>query len=80
LLPIGAYHPESFRHVHMGPDEAVRAFKDLRAQKLVPMHYGSFRLSFEEMDEPPRWLAEIADQQRISESVCVLEEGLPRVF
>ena len=32
LLPIGAYHPETFRHVHMGPDEAVKAFKDLRAQ------------------------------------------------
>ena len=42
LLPIGAYHPESFRHVHMGPDEAVRAFQDLNARQLVPMHYGSF--------------------------------------
>ena len=29
LLPIGAYHPESFRRVHMGPDEAVKVFKDL---------------------------------------------------
>jgi L-ascorbate metabolism protein UlaG (beta-lactamase superfamily) len=52
LLPIGAYHPESFRRVHMGPDEAIRVFKDLRAQWLVPMHYGSFRLSFEDLDEP----------------------------
>jgi L-ascorbate metabolism protein UlaG (beta-lactamase superfamily) len=42
LLPIGAYHPESFRHVHMGPDEAVRAFKELGAKWLVPMHYGTF--------------------------------------
>jgi L-ascorbate metabolism protein UlaG (beta-lactamase superfamily) len=80
LLPIGAYHPESFRCVHMGPDEAVRAFKDLRAQKLVPMHYGSFRLSFEEMDEPPRWLREIAREQKISDRVCILDEGSPRVF
>ncbi|MBU6410974.1 MAG: MBL fold metallo-hydrolase, partial [Verrucomicrobia bacterium] len=38
LLPIGAYHPESFRHVHMGPDEAVKVFKELRAEWLVPMH------------------------------------------
>ena len=30
LLPIGAYHPESFRRVHMGPDQAIKAFKDLR--------------------------------------------------
>ncbi|MCU0784075.1 MAG: MBL fold metallo-hydrolase [Verrucomicrobia bacterium] len=80
LLPIGAYHPDSFRCVHMGPDEAVRAFKDLRAQKLVPMHYGSFKLSFEEMDEPPRWLREIAREQKISDRVCILDEGSPRVF
>jgi L-ascorbate metabolism protein UlaG (beta-lactamase superfamily) len=80
LLPIGTYHPDTFRCVHMGPDEAVRAFKDLRARKLVPMHYGSFRLSFEEMDEPPRWLREIAREQKISDRVCILDEGSPRVF
>jgi len=56
LLPIGAYHPESFRHVHMGPDEAIKAFRDLHARWLVPMHYGTFKLSFEDLNEPPRWL------------------------
>ncbi len=80
LLPIGAYHPESFRHVHMGPDEAVRAFQDLKARQLVPMHYGSFKLSFEAMDEPPRWLQEIARQQNLAEHVRILEEGAPAVF
>lgn len=80
LLPIGAYHPESFRHVHMGPDEAVRAFHDLRAQKLIPMHYGTFKLSFEDLDEPPRWLSRLAAEHRITDRVCVLEEGVPRVF
>jgi L-ascorbate metabolism protein UlaG (beta-lactamase superfamily) len=80
LLPIGAYHPESFRHVHMGPDEAVRAFKDLQAKKLVPMHYGSFKLSFEEMDEPPRWLRAIAREQNLASHVRILEEGAPAVF
>ena len=54
LLPIGAYHPASFRKVHMGPDEAIRVFKDLHARWLVPMHYGTFRLSFEDLDEPSR--------------------------
>jgi L-ascorbate metabolism protein UlaG (beta-lactamase superfamily) len=54
LLPIGAYFPDSFRKVHIGPDDAVRAFQDLQARWLVPMHYGSFKLSFEHMDEPPR--------------------------
>jgi len=80
LLPIGAYHPESFRRVHMGPDEAIRVFKDLRAQWLVPMHYGSFRLSFEDLDEPPRWLRMLANQEGLTHRLRVLDEGVPHVF
>jgi len=80
LLPIGAYHPESFRCVHMGPDEAIRVFKDLRAHWLVPMHYGSFRLSFEDLDEPPRWLRMLADQEGLTHRLKVLDEGVPHVF
>ena len=80
LLPIGAYHPESFRKVHMGPDEAVKAFTDLGAQWLVPMHYGTFRLSFEDMDEPPRWLRQLAQEHGISPKVRILDEGVPTIF
>ena len=35
LLPIGAYKPEAFRNVHMGPDEALKVFRELRAQWMV---------------------------------------------
>jgi L-ascorbate metabolism protein UlaG (beta-lactamase superfamily) len=80
LLPIGAYYPESFRKVHMGPDEAVKAFKDLHAKVFVPMHYGTFKLSFEAMDEPPRWLREIAASQNLLKRLKFLDEGMPRVF
>jgi len=80
LLPIGAYHPESFRHVHMGPDEAIQVFKDLHARWLVPMHYGTFRLSFEDLDEPPRWLRQLAAEQGLTHKVRMLEEGVPQVF
>jgi L-ascorbate metabolism protein UlaG (beta-lactamase superfamily) len=80
LLPIGAYHPESFRHLHMGPDEAIRVFKDLRSRWLVPMHYGTFRLSFEDLDEPPRWLRELADEEGLTSKLRFLEEGVPTVF
>lgn len=80
LLPIGAYFPENFRKVHMGPDEAIKVFLDLKSDWLVPMHYGSFRLSFEEMDEPPRWLKELAGISGILNRVRILEEGVPEVF
>jgi len=80
LLPIGAYHPESFRKVHMGPDEAVTAFQDLKAKFFVPMHYGTFKLSFESMEEPIDWLREIAAEEHILKRVKILDEGRPRVF
>jgi L-ascorbate metabolism protein UlaG (beta-lactamase superfamily) len=80
LLPIGAYHPESFRNVHMGPDEAIKVFRDVRARWLVPMHYGTFRLSFEDMDEPPRWLEDLAVHHGLIQHLRILEEGVPAVF
>jgi L-ascorbate metabolism protein UlaG (beta-lactamase superfamily) len=50
LLPIGAYDPPSFRNVHTSPADATRAFLDLNARWMVPMHYGTFRLSHEPME------------------------------
>jgi L-ascorbate metabolism protein UlaG (beta-lactamase superfamily) len=80
LLPIGAYFPDSFRAVHMGPDEAIKVFQQLGSKWLVPMHYGTFKLAFEEMDEPPRWLQDLAHVNGLSEKVRILEEGMPTVF
>jgi L-ascorbate metabolism protein UlaG (beta-lactamase superfamily) len=80
LLPIGASYPESFRKVHMGPDQAIKAFKDLHAEHLVPMHYGTFRLAFEDLDQPPRWLKEIAKEEKLTHNLKILEEGVPQVF
>ena len=80
LLPIGAYDPPSGREVHMNPEEAVRAFVDLGAQRLVPMHYGTFRLSYEPMHEPPERLLSCARQHGLEDRVSVMTEGQPMVF
>jgi L-ascorbate metabolism protein UlaG (beta-lactamase superfamily) len=64
----------------MGPDEAVKVFHDLGARWLVPMHYGTFKLSFEHMDEPPLWLQELAKGDGLSERLKILEEGVPYVL
>lgn len=80
LLPIGAYFPDTFRHVHMGPDEALKVFKEVKAKWFVPMHFGSFKLSFEDIAEPPRWLKELAHKEGLLDRVRLLEEGVPEVF
>jgi L-ascorbate metabolism protein UlaG (beta-lactamase superfamily) len=75
MLPIGAYSPDSYRGVHTSPEDALQAFEDLGAQTFVPMHYNTFRLGREPMDEPlPRLLA-AAKTLGIAEKMCPLAEG-----
>ena len=62
LIPIGAYEPRWFmQSVHMNPDDAIRAYTDLVAvhpsaepPAALGIHWGTFRLTDEPMDEPPR--------------------------
>ena len=54
LLPIGAYEPRLLmRAVHVDPEEAVQVARDLRARRLVAMHWGTIDLTDEPPFEPP---------------------------
>ena len=75
LLPIGAYFPDSYRAVHTSPEEALRAFLDLGADCMVPMHFGTFRLGREPMEEPPIRLLAEATRLGVADRVRVLSEG-----
>jgi L-ascorbate metabolism protein UlaG (beta-lactamase superfamily) len=46
LMPIGAYEPEWFMKVsHLNPEDAVKAFIELKGKTFIPMHYGAYRLA-----------------------------------
>lgn len=56
-LPIGAYEPRWFMQPqHVNPADAVRAFVAVGAKRFVAMHWGTFKLSDEPLDEPPEAL------------------------
>ena len=80
LLPIGAYEAPTKRDVHMTPEQAVQAFRDLRARTMIPMHFGTFRLSYEPLSEPPRRLLEKALELQLLDKIRLLNEGEPTVF
>ena len=58
MIPIGAYEPRWFMSAsHANPEEAVQIYRDLGATgAFVPMHWGTFRLTFEDPLEPPKRL------------------------
>ena len=80
LLPIGAYDPPSFRAVHTSPEDAMQAFVDLKADRMIPMHYGTFKLSHEPMEEPVQRLLADAQRRGIEDKISVLEEGITEFF
>jgi N-acyl-phosphatidylethanolamine-hydrolysing phospholipase D len=85
LLPIGAYEPRWYmRYVHMTPEEAVRAFEELcqgsvARSSLVPIHWGTFRIADDALDEPPRrLLAEWSAAHFPRSSLAMLAHGETR--
>ncbi|MGH7894910.1 MAG: MBL fold metallo-hydrolase [Candidatus Binatia bacterium] len=77
LLPIGAYDPRRFmRPVHMNPEEAVQAARDLGSLRFVPMHWGTFKLTDEPLDEPPLRARAAWERTGLpAEHFCLLAHG-----
>ena len=85
LIPIGAYEPRWYmQYVHMTPEDAVRAYGDLTngnvgASSFVPIHWGTFRIADDALDEPPRRLrAEWSAKNLPSESLAFFAHGETR--
>ena len=82
LLPIGAYEPRWFmKEQHIDPAEAVQIHLDLAARRSIGIHWGTFALTDEALDEPPRAL-EAARRQRglADDAFTVMAVGETRRF
>jgi N-acyl-phosphatidylethanolamine-hydrolysing phospholipase D len=76
-IPIGAYEPRWFmKKHHMNPQEAVMVHQDVRSRKSIAIHWGTFSLTDEPLDEPPRLLARsLRDRGIDAEEFLVLKHG-----
>jgi L-ascorbate metabolism protein UlaG (beta-lactamase superfamily) len=77
LVPIGAYEPRWFmKDIHMNPAEAVQAHLDLGARQSIAMHFGTFQLTPEGIDEPVRDLVKALGERGVpAERFRPLEVG-----
>ena len=82
LLPIAPIRPRSFmRRTHVDPFEATRAFLDLGAQRMVPIHFDTFLNGLDEEGDAPRELLRASHALRLTdEQVIVLGIGEQRVI
>jgi N-acyl-phosphatidylethanolamine-hydrolysing phospholipase D len=76
-LPIGSYTPRAIaRPVHMSPEEALQASRDLRSARFIGIHWGTFELAREAYDEPPRRIAaEVARLELDPRSIWLPKPG-----
>ncbi len=82
IIPIGAYEPQWFMgRIHVTPEEAVRIHQDIGARQSMGIHWGTFILTAEEIDEPPRRLAAALEQVGLAaEDFAVFAVGESRTY
>jgi L-ascorbate metabolism protein UlaG (beta-lactamase superfamily) len=82
MLGIGSYEPRWFMQpIHMNPAEAVRAHRDLGSRQSIGMHFGTFQLSAEAIDQPLVDLKRASSESGILESQFItLDEGETRIY
>ena len=80
-IPIGAYEPPVImRPSHVDPRTALDAFADLGARAMVAIHWGTFDLADEPLDEPPRLATEEAGKRGIADRVWIMKHGETRAW
>lgn len=79
-VPIGAYLPPVIMHAsHTTPEEALQVLEDVRGRALFPIHWGTFDLADEPLEEPPQRLEAEARRRGLSpDRVWVLKHGETR--
>jgi len=76
ILPIGAYQPrEVMRNSHIDPGEAFRIFEILAPTRALGMHWGTFQLAFDGIDDPPRAIAALARRRGLAPDRFVTPEA-----
>jgi len=60
----GQYN-ERFEYIHMCPEQTIQAHKDLKGKLLVPIHNGTFKISFHAWKDPLQRITKLGEEENI---------------
>ncbi|WP_457642054.1 MBL fold metallo-hydrolase [Persephonella sp.] len=79
FLPIGGYEPTLLLHrIHMNPWEAIQAFLDLRAEFIIPIHYGTFHSipKFVKVEAPLKHFIDEIKNRKLENRAIIIEPNV----
>ena len=75
FFPISAYKPDWFQANHCTPEQALQMFQESRARYMIPIHWGTFILSHEPLEEPLERLKAEVKRLGLEDRVIILQQG-----
>ena len=77
-IPIGAYEPRWFmKNFHVNPEESMSIHKDVKSLKSIGMHFGTFVLTTEPINEPSKEIVKIIEKnKKLNDQFIVPEHGV----
>jgi len=74
VLECGQYGKD-WPYIHMTPEETVKAARDLRAKKFIPVHWGKFALAYHAWNDPAKRV--YAEATKMNVQVVIPKIGEP---
>ena len=75
FFPISAYKPDWFQRNHATPEQALQMFLESGAQYMIPIHWGTFILSHESLEDPLERLKAEVKRLGVEDRVIILKHG-----
>lgn len=81
FMPVGAYYPRwLLKNIHTDPEEALRAMEIVGAEKMIPIHWGSFMMSLDTPDKAICVLKKKIKGTSFEKKVLILKNGETHYF
>ena len=81
ILPIAPIHPREYSYLrHTDPHDALEIFKELKAEKMMPIHFDTFAEAYDTLGEAESLLKEEMIQNKLSEKIIILKVGEQKVI